>query len=175
MLNILSFAASSSKKSINKQVVKYCSNVIHDDILPDANVEIIDLNDFEMAIYSQDYEEAHGIPNEAKKLFNKIAQADALLISFAEHNGYYTAAYKNIFDWMSRVDRKVFQDKKMIILSVSIGPGGGKNVLKIATESAPFFGAETIGSYSIGNFNEVFDVEKGKFNDQELVSKLHDV
>mgnify|MGYP001803843157 CR=1 FL=1 len=85
-----------------------------------------------MPIYSIDREQASGIPQQAQDFFAKIGSADALLISYAEHNGFYTAAFKNIFDWCSRVDTKVFQDKPMVILSASLGPNGGAIVLKTA-------------------------------------------
>ena len=51
MKQIVAFGASSSKKSINKDLASYAASVIED-----ANVLILDLNDFEMPIYSIDYE-----------------------------------------------------------------------------------------------------------------------
>ena len=61
--------------------------------------------------------ERDGIPELAHDFFDKIGAADAVLISFAEHNGFYTAAYKNIFDWASRIDMRVYQDKPAVLLS----------------------------------------------------------
>jgi Predicted flavoprotein len=60
MKQIVAFGASSSKKSINKDLASYAASVIED-----ANVLILDLNDFEMPIYSIDYESDHGIPKKA--------------------------------------------------------------------------------------------------------------
>ncbi len=59
---------------------------------------------------------------EDRDLFDAIVAADAIVISFAEHNGHYTAAYKNTFDWASRIDRKAFGDKPAVLLSAV--PGG---------------------------------------------------
>ena len=50
MKKIVAFGASSSKKSINKQFASYAASLISD-----ADSIIIDLNDFEMPIYSIDY------------------------------------------------------------------------------------------------------------------------
>ena len=36
-----------------------------------------------------------------------VGDADAGLVSFAEHNRTVTSAWKNLFDWMSRIDMKV--------------------------------------------------------------------
>jgi len=77
-----------------------------------------------MPLYSEDREKKLGQPDAAKRFFNKIGTADALLISYTEHNGSFTAAYKNLFDWTSRIDPKVYQGKSMVLLSTSPGPGG---------------------------------------------------
>lgn len=131
-MKILAFGATSSINSINKALVGYAGKVFSEAVNPLVEVDIIDLNDFEMPIYSIDREMELGVPAQAKQFFNKITGADALIISYAEHNGLYTAAFKNIFDWASRIDMKVFQNKPMVAMSASIGPNGGANVLKTA-------------------------------------------
>lgn len=172
-MKILAFAASSSSKSINKQLVTHAVDVLKTDIIMDAGVEIIDINDYEMPIYSSDREEAGGIPDLAHQFLAKIGDADALLISYAEHNGNYSAAYKNLFDWASRTGGKVFQDKPMVILATSPGPGGASNVLNLAKTSAPFFGADVKADLSVASFYDVFDVEKGQLKDVELQGQLY--
>ncbi len=92
----------------------------------------------------------------------KIAEADALVVSHAEHNGSYTAAWKNLFDWTSRIDTKVFQHKPVLFLATSPGPGGAATVLAAAVNSAPYFGANVISSLSVHSFHENFDVESGQ-------------
>lgn len=166
-MKILAFAASNSKNSINKQLVTHAVN-----FLKDHQTEIIDLNDFELPIYSIDRENDQGIPELAQKFFDKIEQADGLIISYAEHNGSYTAAFKNIFDWASRINSKLFSGKKMIILAASPGPGGAKNVLTTAANSAPHFGADLLGSLSVPSFKENFDSEQGILTNQELAQSL---
>ncbi len=168
---ILAFAASNSRHSINKTLVIHAANILKG-VSPDAEIIVIDLNDYEMPIYSIDREDETGIPTEAHAFYKAIGDANALLISYAEHNGLYTAAYKNIFDWCSRIDMKVFQDKPMVIMSTSPGRGGGANVLKTANESASFFGADIKGSLSIPSFNHNFDVEKGQLSDADLSAEL---
>ena len=91
----------------------------------------------------------------------KIAEADALVISFAEHNGSYSAAYKKIFDWCSRISTKVYQGKATILLATSPGPGGAASVLAAATGSAPYFAADLKGSLSVPRFYDNFDTQKG--------------
>ncbi|MCB0388003.1 MAG: NAD(P)H-dependent oxidoreductase, partial [Winogradskyella sp.] len=60
MKHILAFAGSNSKDSINKQLAVYASRLIDD-----VTVTILDLNDFELPIYSKDLEAEQGIPANA--------------------------------------------------------------------------------------------------------------
>jgi len=153
MKRLIALAATNSKKSINKQLLHAVTKNISNDI----EVELLDLNDYPLPIYSIDLEEESGVPLAAQTLFKKIGNADALIISFAEHNGSYTAAYKNAFDWMSRIEQKVFQGRKALYLAASPGPGGANNVLQSAVNSAPFFAADLVGHHSLPNFYKNFD------------------
>lgn len=169
-MKLLAFAASSSSKSINKQLAAYAaSQVKHKE---DVEVEILDINDYEMPLFSEDKEVLLGQPQQAKDFYGKLGQADAIIISFAEHNGSYTAAYKNLFDWTSRIDQKLFQNKPMILLATSPGPSGGATVLNAATGSAPYFAGEVKASLSIPSFYDNFDIEKQQLSNVELRDKL---
>lgn len=159
MKKIIAFGASSSKDSINKQLATYAAGQFEN-----AAVEVLDLNDYEMPIFSTDKETATGIPTLATDFYAKLGTADLLVISFAEHNGAYSTAFKNIFDWTSRIHAKTFQDKQTLILSTSPGPRGGSSVLEIAKNRFPFQGAVVKGSFSLPNFNENFDGNNGIIN-----------
>ena len=166
-MNVIAFAASSSRKSINKQLVTYAAG-----LLENASTEILDLNDFELPLFSQDKEAEIGQPELAKAFFDKIGSSDALIISFAEHNGSYSAAYKNLFDWCSRIDAKVFQNKPMVMLATSPGARGGSNVLAAATGSAPHFKGDLKASLSVPSFYDNFDVEQGQIKNEEIRDQL---
>jgi chromate reductase len=167
IMKLLAFAASNSKKSINKQLVTYAAS-----LLDGAEVEVLDLNDYELPLFSEDREKELGHPELAKAFMAKVASSDAVMISFAEHNGSYSAAYKNLFDWSSRMGKKVFQDKPMVLLSTSPGARGGASVLAAATISAPFFAGHVKASLAIPGFYENFDVERGMLRNGELRTKL---
>jgi NAD(P)H-dependent FMN reductase len=109
-----------------------------------------------------------GHPDRAKAFFDKISQSDGLIISFAEHNGAYTAAYKSLFDWCSRIDSKVFQNKPMILLSTFPGSRGGATVLSMATASTPFFGGHVIASICAPSFNQNFDLQTNCVVNEEI-------
>ena len=166
-MNILAFAASSSKNSINKKLVTYAAGLI-----AGAKVEVLDLNDFEMPLFSEDKEKEIGQPALAQNFMAKIGSCDALIISFAEHNGSYAAAYKNLFDWCSRIDTKVFQNKPMVMLATSPGGRGGATVLNNAVDAAPHFKGDVKGSYAIPSFYDNFDLEKNVLSNDEIESEL---
>ena len=168
-MKILAFAASNSRKSINKDLIRYAAT-----LLPNSNVEIIDINDYEMPIYNSYLEEAHGIPEAASGFIDKIAAADALLISYAEHNGNYTVAYKNLFDWASRKSREVYQGKPIIMLSTSPGAGGAKSVLSLAVESAHIFAGRVMASLSVPEFFKNFDRDEGVLTNLDMLRQLEE-
>lgn len=166
-MKVLAFAASSSTKSINKRLATYAAS-----LLGNADVEVLDLNDYELPLFSQDKEAEIGSPDPAGQFFKKIGESDALVVSFAEHNGSYTAAYKNLFDWCSRIDQKVFQNKPMVLLSTSPGKGGAGSVLQAAVGSAPYFAGEVKASLSVPSFHENFDLEAGVVTNEEIRERL---
>lgn len=174
-MKVLAFAASSSRGSINGALVRHAASRLRAELLHDVEVEILDLNDFEMPIYSIDREHEGGIPDQARRFFARIGAADGLLISYAEHNGAYTAAFKNLFDWASRIQAKVFQGKPAAVLATSPGGRGGAGVLKGALESAPHYGAEVVGSLSVPRFQTVFDPHQGVLTDEGLAAQLGEV
>ena len=90
---ILAFGASNSRNSINKQLANYAAQQ-----LTNATITLLDLNDFEMPIYSIDREKESGIPKLAEEFKQHVLDADGIIISLAEHNGAYTAAFKNVMD-----------------------------------------------------------------------------
>lgn len=169
-MKVLVFGASNSTTSINKALAVYTSSLLND-----AQVESLDLNDFELPLFSEEREKQIGQPTLAKNFMTKISCADAIIVSFAEHNGTYTAAFKNLLDWSTRISREVYQGKPVVFLSTSPGPGGAASVLKAANESAQFFGAKVMGSLSIPNFYDNFDMSKQQPSNESTKAQLESV
>ncbi|MEM7457701.1 MAG: NAD(P)H-dependent oxidoreductase, partial [Planctomycetota bacterium] len=92
-MKLLAFAASNNKASINKQLVEYVATRLRNTLLPETTIDLIDLIDYELPLYRQDRESDSGIPEQAQDFFARIGSADAVIVSFAEHNGLYTAVY----------------------------------------------------------------------------------
>lgn len=83
-------------------------------------------------------------------------------------------AYKNLFDWATRVNQKVYQDKPLVFLSTSPGPGGARSVLSLAVESAHYFAGKVVAPLSIPEFFKNFDTDKGLLTNDLLVKQLKD-
>ena len=151
MKSILVFAGSNSKNSINKKLAVYASSLINS-----VDVNVLDLNDFELPLYGIDYEIDHGIPDNAHKFLDLIKSSNGIVLSLAEHNGAYSVAFKNIFDWMSRIESNLWNDKPMLLMATSPGGRGGMTVMNIAKEKFPFMGGNIVSNFSLPYFPKNF-------------------
>ncbi len=165
MDKIIVFAASTSRNSINKQLATYASI-----FLEHKDIEILDLNDFLAPLYSIDEENQSGIPENVQKFKAKLGEASAFIISLAEHNGNFTAAFKNLYDWLSCIDTNIFEKKKILLLATSPGSSGASNVLSIAKASFPWMGGEIAAEFSLPNFFDNFT--DAQITDLDLKNKL---
>lgn len=165
-MKVLAFGASTSSKSINRQLANFAASKI-----PDAEVTALDLRSLDLPIYSSDEEEANGPPPDAQKFVDAIREHDAIVVSLAEHNGSYAAAFKNLYDWASRIEQKVWADKPMLLLSTSPGGRGGASVMETAKEKFARMGADIRGSLSLPSFYDNFDSESGVTLD-DFLNKL---
>lgn len=152
MKNIIVIGASSSQQSINQQLAHFSAKQ-----LKDVEINLIDISKFtSIPIFSIDFEAEHGAPQEIIELNTQFKTADGFIISFAEHNGSYAVGYKNIIDWISRQDGKVFNQKPMLLLSTSPGGRGGATVLNEAKNYYPHMGGQIVGSFSLPKFYDFF-------------------
>jgi NAD(P)H-dependent FMN reductase len=166
MKNIITIGASTSKKSINKVLAEYTGELV-----TDVNLIKVDLNDYEMPLFSVDFESEYGNPKVAVELNEIFNEVDGFIVSFAEHNGAYSSGFKNAFDWLSRINGKVWRDKPMILLATSPGARGGKTVLDIALGRFPFMGGQIIGNMAVPSFFDNF--KDGKMVNKELKLNLY--
>lgn len=169
-MKIIAFGASNSKNSINKKLATYVSHLFEN-----CEVEVLDLNDFTMPLFSVDLEKEIGQPQQAQDFLDKIASADMLVVSMAENNSNYTAAFKSLFDWASRINGKVFQQKPMLLMATSPGGRGGANVLEIAKNAFPRYGADIKATFSLPSFDVNFDLEQGKISNPDFDNQIKEI
>ncbi len=66
----------------------------------------------------------------------------------------------NLFDWMSRIDGKLWSDKPMLLMATSPGARGGSTGLEIAAGRFGYMGGNIVGSFSLPSFGDNFSNEK---------------
>ena len=161
-MKTLAFGASGSKSSINQIFASFTAEKLN------PETEIISIVDYPLPLYSIDFEKENGVPENAKLFFEKIHESELIIISLAEHNGSYTAIFKNLFDWLSRVELAFFKDKNLVLLATAPGPRGGLSVLETAKERFPRHGATILETFCLPKFHENFDVTNSSFKTDEF-------
>lgn len=124
---ILAFAGSARSGSLNKRLISIAA---HEARSAGAQVSLIDLRDFPMAIYDGDDEALAGVPTTALELRSLFASHDAVMVATPEYNGSVPALLKNALDWCSRPTQgqdglAPFRGKSVALMAASPGPFGG--------------------------------------------------
>ena len=158
-MKILTFGASTSSTSINQQLAEFAAAAAS--IVDAATVHALRISQYVLPIYSKDEEDANGVPDDAAKFLESIRESDGIVVSLAEHNGSYSAAFKNLYDWASRIEQKVWAGKPMLLMATSPGGRGGATVLAAAEATFPRMGADLAATFSLPSFYEEFDMESG--------------
>ena len=166
MKNIIVIGASTSSTSINKSLAYYASSLLKNIEL--TKIDINTLND--LPIFSEDIEREQPTPEAVIELNKLFKETDGFIISHAEHNGSFSAGYKNAIDWVSRQGGKIFNEKPVMILSTSNGARGGSSVLNHAETIYPHRGAIISGVFSLPSYSDNF--KDGKIVDNNLNAAL---
>ncbi|PKV52062.1 NAD(P)H-dependent FMN reductase [Aquimarina sp. MAR_2010_214] len=170
MKKIIAFAGSNSSTSINHKLVEFVVSEIKG-----YDTRIINLVNYAIPMYSEDEEKNNGFPGMVMGLKQEISEADALIISVNEHNGSWGAFFKNVIDWLSRLDRNFLEGKKILLMSTSPGKRGGVSSLEYAKNVFPRFGAEIVESFSFPSFYDNFSIESNTVTDETLLLGLNEV
>lgn len=165
MSRILAFAGSNSSTSINYELVKHTVSMLNG-----HSVELLDAATMAIPMFSEDVEKTAGYPQVLKELKETIANVDSLVISVNEHNSSLSGFFKNLIDWLSRIDRNFLGDKKILLLSTSPGKRGGIGAQDTAKAILPRFGAEIVATFSLPSFYDNFSEATGIL-DAELKEK----
>ncbi len=140
-------------------------------------MQLLNLANFPFPMYSADYERDKGYSNSLVELKGDIEQVDGLIISVNEHNSNPSAYFKNVLDWLSRLELKFLADKKVFLMSTSGGRRGGMGSLEVIKNLLPRFGAEVVETFSLPSFHDNFDEENGISNTdmaEEHLKKLNE-
>jgi NAD(P)H-dependent FMN reductase len=127
MPKILAFAGSFREKSYNKRVLAIAADGAR---RRGAQVDVVDLRDYEMPVFCPDEIEKNGFHPAALSFQELLNGYHGLLIATPEYNASVPGGMKNIFDWASRRSEKfglneVFNGKFAAMITASPGSFGG--------------------------------------------------
>ncbi|RZJ67652.1 MAG: NADPH-dependent oxidoreductase [Flavobacterium sp.] len=166
-MKLVAISGSNSSTSINKVLATFAAGLFEN-----ADVSVFSMRDFEMPLFGVDLEKEIGQHHAAQKFLDIISDADILVVSLPENNGSYSSAFKNVFDWASRIRKDVFQQKPTLLMATSPGGRGGKSVLELATSNLPRFGMEIKETFSFPLFYQNFNLEENRIVNPELEAEL---
>ncbi len=132
MAKLLFLAGSARKESCNKKLAKFGS-VLANELGADAT--FIDLKDYPLPIFCEDFEAENGMPENAQKLKQLFNDHDGFFIASPEYNSAYSPLLKNTLDWITRPSPEAepkwvpFKGKIAAIAGTSPGALGGMRVL----------------------------------------------
>ena len=170
MGKILAFGASNSSTSINKRLATYTAS-----LFSEFETTVVDLNDYELPLFSVDLEKEIGHHENAVKFSKLIEESDGLIISLAEYNSNVTSAFKNLEDWVSRLDGPTWKGKKVFLLSTSNGKRGGKSAMEVSLKIMPFRGGDVRAHFSLPQFRENFHDTEGILDGELRIAFLEQV
>lgn len=115
---LIGISGSLRKNSTNSRLLTEAAR-----LFGDCEFEELDIR---FPLYDADDEEADGVPEAVQTAADKIAQADAVLISTCEYNKGPSGVLKNALDWISRVDGNPWGGKPLAVMSAAAGRAGGE-------------------------------------------------
>lgn len=148
-MRIICFGSSNDSQSMSKDLVNYVSCFTQAE-----NVVVLDINQYQLPLHSESLERAEGIPEDAYSFYNKVGTAEAYIIGLEEQNGSYSAAFKNLIDWCSRIDTNVFGGKPMVLVSTALGSHGGQRVLEQGASMMTSLSARVVGAQAFPSYLE---------------------
>lgn len=161
MINILAFAGSLRKSSLNRALL---NNAV--ELCPEGmNMRIYSLDG--LPLYNEDIEK-EGVPAVVQEFRNAIREADGLLIAVPEYNYSLPGVLKNAIDWASRpVADSSLSAKPAGIAGVSGGTSGTAKSQMHFRQIAVVTNMHVMNrpEFLMQKGNEKFDAE-GRLNDE---------
>jgi len=166
---ILAFSGSSRRESLNQKFLDAAVEAVR---AAGGEVTTINLKDYPLPIYDGDFEDAHGLPENARKLVDLVKAHAGLLIASPEYNSMNTPLLKNTVDWCTRADDDPFPGRVAAVISASPGQFGGIRSLKLAQQLLLHLGCHLVPAQpSLPQANKAFDAA-GKLTNERSQKAL---
>jgi len=153
-LNIVGLCGSLRAGSLNRMAL----NLAGESLPQGAGFDVLDWRD--VPAFDSDLL-AKGIPDAVGALAARIRQADGVVIATPEYNFSMPGMFKNMIDWVSRLENRPFAGKPVAILSATTGPLGGARVQYDLRRTMMFLNAMTLvkPEVFIGKANTKFNAD----------------
>lgn len=121
-LTLAAFCGSTRRESLNRRLLDATVAICRES---GASVDVIDLAEFELPLFNQDWENEQGIPDGVGPIQARLDVVDGVVIASPEYNGGYTPLFKNTIDWISRIDHLTFYPRYVSLMTATPGGKGG--------------------------------------------------
>lgn len=166
MTTLVAFSGSTRSASFHTRLL----NSLPAHAPANTNIALFDLSD--VPFYNQDLE-GEALPESVLALRAAVAEADGVIFAAPEYNGSFSALTKNTIDWLSRpMGQGVLREKKVMIVSATPGPGGGKRVSEQIVALMGFFGNTVVGAVTASTIHEKMAADGDIVTDSELADQL---
>lgn len=164
-MKTIAFVGSNSSKSINKQLTLAL-------LKNHPEVDFIDIQNWNIPLYSEDIQNNEGFPDLINKLAENISEANKIIITVNEHNSNVSAFMKNVLDWLSRHTKKIFSEKDILVLSTSNGQRGGLSANEYTVGFCTRNGAESVQGFTFPSFSENFEPNTQQISNVEKKAEI---
>jgi len=176
-VRLLMFSGSARRGSWNQRLVEVAAKKASE---LGAEVDVINLADFDIPLYNQDLE-AEAFPPAVRDLRERMIAADGILLACPEYNGSITPLLKNVIDWTSRPQENVaeglvaYQGQVAALMAASPGGLGGMRGLVHVRAILSGIGVTVIPEdLAVGSAYQAFD-EDGGLAEEQLSQRLENV
>jgi chromate reductase, NAD(P)H dehydrogenase (quinone) len=161
-------AASLRKDSVNRKLATLIEKKLKDS---GHEIQHHHFNEYDLPLYNADVE-AQGFPANVQKFIDDINKVDGLIFVLPEYNFSVPGTFKNLFDWISRVQPMPWTGKKILLNSASPSQVGGARCLIHVRPSFEGCGAFLCpDSFMLANAYDAFN-EDGTLKDKTNNSRL---
>ena len=169
-MKLLMFAASLSKKSVNKSLINLSARLVREQ---GHQIDLADFSEFDVPSYNADVQAGAGIPKAVTEFVKRMHDSDGLIISVPEYNFSMPGHLKNLVDWVSRINPMPWRDQYIQLMSASPSLVGGNRGLwatRIPLEACGAFVCPDM--FSLASAHEAFD-EQGNLVNKQLQERLN--
>jgi len=178
MLKLLILPGSARRDSVNRKLAGIAAQLATE---AGAEVDLIDPADYELPLFSQDLEDAGGLPAAAKQLKAKFLAANAIVFVSPEYNSSITPLMKNFIDWVSRSETDdepslaAYRGKVAGLLAASPGALGGLRGLVHLRSILGNIGVLVVPKqFALSGAYDKFD-GSGKLTDESVIKSVRGV